>query len=269
MLKDFTLVFLVVANVVFNSACKQSITAPTSIEETEEQTPPVQQPPRPPRDPNSVPGGWVEHFSGSMSPRWQVINGGARNFSAANVDLSHGALGLKLSQQRVGSGWVSTGAEVQTRQRYGFGEYTWVMRASSTSDTPDGPGKAQSGSTTAVFNFYNNSETEIDFEIEGNRPETVHFVNWHIVYQPSIDNFHLPGSDERFNEYKFIWYPDRIERYINGVLVKVQTQVVPQTPAYVMMNHWGTCCSDWGGTPTEGDRWMWVRSFSFIPLLVE
>ncbi len=213
-----------------------------------------------------VPGSWSDDFSGGvLSSQWQANGGGRWGVAADHVDMSQGMLGLRLTQTRNADGsFTSTGGEVQSLQTYGFGTYTWVARMSSTASTPNGPGNSVSGSSSGVFNFFNNSETEIDYEVEGNHPNTVHMVTWHITLAPTVADASAP-SDTGFHEYKFVWYSDRIERYIDGAHVATQTTAVPVTPAYVMMNHWGTCCSSWGGPPTEGTRYMWVRSFSFVP----
>ena len=51
------------------------------------------------------------------------------------------------------------------------------------------------------------------------------------------------------------------------MLVSTHTGVVPQTPAFAMINHWGTNSTGWGGLATTNiTRYMFVRSFSFIPL---
>jgi hypothetical protein len=46
----------------------------------------------------------------------------------------------------------------------------------------------------------------------------------------------------------------------------MHTGVVPQTPAFAMINHWGTNSTGWGGLATPNiTRYMFVRSFSFVP----
>ena len=64
-----------------------------------------------------------------------------------------------------------------------------------------------------------------------------------------------------------MWTPTSIKFYVDGVLVSTHTGVVPQTPAFAMINHWGTNSTGWGGLATTNiTRYMFVRSFSFIPL---
>jgi len=89
------------------------------------------------------------------------------SFIPSNVDLSKGMLCLKLQQQQGTSGVMSVGGQLQSLTTYGYGTYEWVMRVSSTSATPTGAGSVVSGQISSGFSFVNNSQTEIDFEVEG------------------------------------------------------------------------------------------------------
>ena len=124
------------------------------------------------------PNTFSESFSGGTldKTRWFIDTGKAPGniagindgtLSEANVDLSTGMLRLKLTQAVSGALATSTGAEIRSRQLFGYGTYVWVERAASTSATPHGPGSAVSGTVTDVFNFIDDSKTEIDFEYQG------------------------------------------------------------------------------------------------------
>ena len=94
---------------------------------------------------------------------WIVSNWGAPGggqFKPDHVDTSTGMLRLIVTQDGTTAG--SVGGEVQSRQSFGYGRYDFVVRASSTSATPDGTGSSVSGQITGCFNFINDSETEID-----------------------------------------------------------------------------------------------------------
>ena len=184
-------------------------------------------------------------------------------FSASNVDLSQGMLGLKLVQT-TGTPAISTGAEVRSVGTYGYGSFEWVARTSSTATTPNGAGTAQSGSVTGLFNFINTSQTEIDFEVEGQSPNTVEMTNW-INGVNSTGNSTLTGTDTGFHDYKYVWSPGSISFYLDGNLVRTSTTNVPTAPAYIMFNHWGTNSATFGGTATNGTRWVWIKSFTYIP----
>src|ERR1022692_2445844 len=65
--------------------------------------------------------------------------GGGSNvtFSGNNIDLSGGNLRMELTQPTAGT---STGAELTTKLRFGYGTYQFSMRAGSTSPTSSGSG---------------------------------------------------------------------------------------------------------------------------------
>jgi endo-1,3-1,4-beta-glycanase ExoK len=189
------------------------------------------------------------------------------SFVPSNVDLSKGMLCLKLQQQQGNSGVMSVGGQLQSLTTYGYGTYEWVMRASSTSSTPTGAGAVVSGQISAGFNFVNNSQTEIDFEIEGQHPDTVWMTNWISTSKKQYSSVFLASPEAGFHHYKFVWVPGKIDYYIDGVLVSTHTSNVPSAPAYIMMNHWGTNSTGWGGLATVGvERYLYVSSFSYTPM---
>lgn len=172
---------------------------------------------------------------------------------------------LKLKQQQGGNGVISTGAELQSKQAFGFGTYEWVMRTSSTSATPYGEGSAVSGQISSGFTFIDASTTEIDFEIEGQNPDTVWMTNWlgTALKQYSDTPLQTPPA-AGFHRYKLVWSPSEIDYYVDGVLVSTHTEDIPQVPAYVMINHWGTNSTGWGGLATVGvSRYMYISSFTY------
>jgi len=214
-------------------------------------------------------GSWSETFSGPLSSRWQISDYaagvGGNVFSPARVDTSQGALGLCLIQDRNGGNF---GAEVQSTDRYSFGVYTWVMRASSTSSTPTGAGTEPSGETSGVFLYAPGSETELDFEQEGSNAfkEFMHFVTYKNGRVVDHDWVQVgPTIYQTFHTYQLTWLPTSVTYAIDGQVRKTWSKDIPQTPAFIFMNHWGTENPTWGGEPTPGIRWMWVQSFSFEP----
>ncbi|PYX08140.1 MAG: hypothetical protein DMG88_11730 [Acidobacteria bacterium] len=215
--------------------------------------------------------------SGSLdATQWLASNGSAPgnisgvnygSFVPSNVDLSKGVLCLKLQQQQGGSGVLSVGGEIQSLTTYGYGTYEWVMRASSTSSTPAGAGSVVSGQISAGFSFVNNSQTEIDFEIEGQHPNTIWMTNWISTSKKQYSSVFLAAPDAAYHRYKFVWVPGKIDFYIDGALVSTHTSNVPTAPAYILMNHWGTNSTGWGGLATVGvERFLYISSFSFTPM---
>jgi endo-1,3-1,4-beta-glycanase ExoK len=221
---------------------------------------------------------FVDYFDGGVldSSIWVIDTGNAPgritgvndgSFSTANVDLSQGVLALKLTQ--TGSAPVSSvGAEVRSVNTYGYGTYEWVMRASSTSATPNGSGNVVSGQISSGFTFINNSQTEIDSpEIEGQFPNMLEWTNWTSTTTKQYSSTTLNAPHAAFHSYKFVWQPGRIDFYVDGALVTTHTQNVPSAPAYILMNHWGTNSSSFGGTATVGTtRWLYFSKFAYTPL---
>jgi endo-1,3-1,4-beta-glycanase ExoK len=203
-----------------------------------------------------------------IASNWSAPGGG--KFVPSYLDFSSGMLRIKLTQTYTSSGAVSSvGGELQSTKTLGFGTYEWVMRASSTSSTPTGSGVAVSGQISSGFVFVNNSQTEIDNpEIEGQNPGTLWWTSWLGVSKKQYTSTQAPFFPEKgFHSYKCVWTRTGIKFYVDNVLVSSHTGVVPQVPAYAMINHWGTNSRGWGGLATTNiTRYMFVRSFSFIPL---
>lgn len=225
-------------------------------------TTPITNPPAPAPAPTptpGVPGAWSETFTGGLSNRWTVseyVGIGNTIFTRSNVDFTDG-LRLALTQERNGDGsaLIVHGAEVQSTQRYGYGTYTWVFR-----------GDPVSGSTSALFSFFQNSTTEIDFEQEGQHPGTEHCVMFHNGRNISLQDANVGDSLwTAFRSYSFTWTPGSVVWKVDGQIVATQTDNVPTEPGYIVMNHWGSLGSQWGGPATYGTSFMTVQSFSFTP----
>ena len=139
------------------------------------------------------------------------------------------------------------------------------MRMSSTSPTAEGSGSVVSGSDSAGFIYINNSQTELDIEFCGNTPGIINCTNWstlnaHQTTSPSVAN--LAAG---FHTYQLIWTPGQVQWTIDGVVVATHTSDVPSTPAYIMINFWGTNSANWGGLATPGvTRYMYVSSVSSV-----
>lgn len=222
-----------------------------------------------------------DNFSRLDTTKWTVSTWAAPGansthrgtFSASNVFIKDGVLGLRLTQTRNTNGtFSSVGGEIATKQSFGFGTYKMIVKASSTAASPDAVGNPVSGSITGCFNYGPNSVTEIDYEVEGNERHPFFLMtSWKYDNQPNEHTKVGPLNGElphhRFFEIKFVWRPDSIAYYRDGLLVATHTKVVPQTACPFMFNHWGTNNVNWGGLATPGvERYMWVKYFSFTPL---
>ena len=214
-------------------------------------------------------------FSGGMldATKWFVDTGRAPGnipgknsgtLNPKNVDLATGMLRLALTQSVSDGLATSEGAEIRSKQLFGYGSYAWVARAASTSDTPNGVGSAVSGTVTDFFNFINNSETEIDFEYQGQSPSTLETTNFSTVSNSQSTATPVSGAESSFHEYRYVWRAARIEFYVDGKLVSTHTEHIPSAPAAVLINLWGTNSSSFGGVATDGvTRYLYVSSFSY------
>ena len=218
---------------------------------------------------------WSDNFNTGVlnASRWIIANEPAPgsiagvnsgSFVPRNVDMSKGMLCLKLQQAKGSNGIISTGGLIYTAQTYGYGTYRWTMRASSTSSTPYGSGSAVSGQISTGFTYINNSQTEVDWEIEGQRKNTVWMTNWQTTSRKQYTSIVVNAPEAGFHRYKFIWKPGRIDFYVDGVLVSTHTQNIPSSPAHIMISHWGTNSTGWGGYATPGvQRYLYISNFSY------
>jgi hypothetical protein len=190
-------------------------------------------------------------------------------FTSGNVSLRQNMLCLALNQFKNSDGtYNSIGGEIQYKTLLGFGTYEWEARMSSSAYLPTDIGNPISGSISGLFNYYNDSTTEIDFETEGNkRNSLIQCTNWKTrsaqQFTKVIAN---PLPHQEFKRYKFVWTSSKIDFFVNDSLIASHTKNIPTQSAYPMINHWGTNDLDWGGPATEGVRYMWVKSFKYSSL---
>ena len=234
---------------------------------------------RPDQNAPIAPPTFRETFAGAKldASKWFVDTGrapgniagvNAGSLGADHVDLSTGMLRLRLTQTISGKLATSVGAEIRSKQLFGYGTYVWVARAASTAETPHGVGSAASGSVTDVFNFINDSESEIDFEYQGQSPRTLEMTNYSTVSRSQSTSTQVPGADSEFHEYKYVWSAAKIDFYVDGHLVSTHTEHIPTAPAAVLINLWGTNSASFGGVATDGVvRYLYVSSFSYSPAL--
>lgn len=193
----------------------------------------------------------------------------AGRFSPDALDFSHGCLRIKVSQTKNPDGsTTSIGGELQSRQRFGFGTYEWILRASSTSQTPEGSGRPVSGQISSGFIFQQDQGyTEIDSpEIEGQYPNQLSWTSWLTNQKRTNRLTQTSDPSQTFLRYRLVWLASTAKFYVNDSLVAEITDNIPQNPAYAMINHWGTNSQGWGGMATPGvDRYMFVKKFSFTP----
>lgn len=143
-------------------------------------------------------------------------------------------------------------AEVQTKRRFGPGLYETRMKAA--------PG---SGLVSAFFTYigpvHGEEHDEIDVEIPGRSPHRMQ-TNLYTAGKGGREDTHPIARDE-FVTYSIDWQPDRIRWYIEGRLVREETENLPDTNAKVFYSIWGA------GQSAEG--WLGKLDESALPAVVE
>lgn len=246
-------------------------------EPTPEPEPEPEPLPEPEPEPEPVPQPtFFEDFTGDLS-QWQVSNwiSPGKNdthegtFQPDRVQLVDGYCVLRLDQEEVSPGvFRSYGGELRTLEKFGYGTYRMRVRAASDSDDPVVPGNSISGTITGIFNWTLNSETEIDIEFEGDKPEMTQLTTWTDAANQVKEHNRpvLPGpyGHEQFYEYTIVWEADKVTYYREGELIAVHTEVVPQLEASWFFNLWGTNEKWWGGfAETQTTRYMLIDWFSY------
>lgn len=213
---------------------------------------------------------FVDNFSSFDRSRWFVsdgwTNGAHQNctWSKDLVRLSDGVLSLGFEKRKLKDREFAC-AEVQTKQRYGYGVYEARMKT----DTG-------SGLNAAFFTYIGPQDKqpwdEIDFEVLTKDPSKVQ-VNSYIQGKPK--NGKLVdvegGADKDFNDYGFVWEKDRLRWYVNGKLVHEVTNPdeLPTHPQKIFFSLWGSDkLTNWMGAFADPGRKvnMQVKRIAFTAL---
>lgn len=216
-----------------------------------------------------------EDFSeGLISDRWKVSTWTAprhgpthsASFKAENVAIVDGMLRLKLSQFIQNGVVISVGGEVMSARKFGFGTYTFVMKASA-----DEQGKPWSGSITGIGLYLSKSETEIDIEVEGipSRSMLTQTTTWESETKFETTKSSVGQPHDGFHTYVIRWTDESIKFYRDGTLLTNHQTIVPTAPANLFFNHWGTNTLEWGGLAIARDRYMFIKSVTFVPLVLK
>ena len=194
-----------------------------------------------------------EKDSGTAPPVGNV-NGNVGSFSTSNVAVGNEVV-LTLTQTQQGTQILSTGAEIHTKQTFGYGTFEFTSRVPT----------AVSGTTASGFLFVNNSQTEIDMEQTGVKPDAVDCTNWSGLQ--NYQDTEITGFDQTVSHnFKIVWKAGEVDWYVDGQLIVSHTDAVPVAPAPFLFNIWGTNQSTWGGYATPNvTRYMYISNFSYTP----
>ena len=212
---------------------------------------------------------FVDTFDKLDSARWYIsdgwTNGAHQNctWTKNNVKATDGHLELKFTDTPLKTTKFSC-AEIQTKQRFGYGTYEVRMKAADAS-----------GLNTAFFSFIGpvdkSPHDEVDFEILGKNLNEVQ-VNQYISAKGGNEKL-VPvagGANKGFNDYAFVWEKDRLRYYVNGTLVQDVTDPtkVPSHSQKIFLSLWGTdTLTDWmGAFSYPGPQTMTVERVAFTAL---
>ncbi|CAO3617726.1 unnamed protein product [Cunninghamella blakesleeana] len=159
-----------------------------------------------------------------------------RNFNKSNIKINkEGNLQISINIHNHNTDYpVSCGAMGTKRQDIFYGSFRSKMKLSGVNGT------------VAAMYFYH-PDAEIDIEILGsvypsqayfaihpglvdehNKASSLTHDNHYLSFDPSLD----------FHEYRFDWFQDRMEFYIDGIKAKTLITNVPSVPGRLMFSHW-------------------------------
>lgn len=162
-------------------------------------------------------------FTKSVWPAGQTDN---LLWKAENVQYDDGNLILKIDKDESGS----TGGEISTKKKYGFGLYKVRMKPIN-----------NKGVVSSFFNYASEKEkgTEIDIEFLGYDTTKVQF-NYYTDGVGGHEYLYDLGFDasKEFHEYSFDWSKDSIKWYVDGKLAHEANEDIPQIEANIFMDVW-------------------------------
>lgn len=180
---------------------------------------------------------------------WSISTWGGddRTHSAANVAIADGILSLKLSGSQPGQKPVC--AEIGSkRSDFRYGSYRASIK---TSRTP--------GGVVGWFVYRDSPLNEIDVEMLTKDDSDLHFTLHHV--QTNVDYKLVKlGFDPSaaFHEYRFDWYADKVDYFVDGKPAGTLAKNVPDKEARIMLNHWSGNIEGWGGPAPAQDMFMYV-----------
>ncbi|MDP4006252.1 family 16 glycosylhydrolase [Methylobacterium sp. NEAU K] len=210
-------------------------------------------------------GSFVETFGSLGEHRWYVSDGWANGahqkctWSRQRVQIAApGELTLTLSDIAYKDRAFSC-AEIQTKERYGYGTYEVRMRAG-----------AASGLVSAFFT-YNGPEDgdrrtndEIDFEFLGKDTRGVQ-LNYFTSGTGQHESFESLGFDASTTmaDYALEWLPDRIRWSVNGRLLRevraAPDRPIPSHPSKIIL-------SIWSGQGQDFESWLGPANYPGRPI---
>lgn len=161
---------------------------------------------------------------------------------------------------------LKQGSQVETlRHDYGYGVYRARIKAGAHSGIRSG--SQATGSVNAFFFYSDSTGHEIDIEIL-----TVEHVAKKVYFTTHPGNYSigyvLPNDPtSQYFEYGFNWYANKVDFFVDEVIVATQTHGIPSDKGKLIFNHW-TGNPFWGGSPPTDVATMQVDAVWHTPFLL-
>ena len=170
-----------------------------------------------------------------------------RTHSPDNVWIEDSVLVLKLSGSQPGE--LPVCAEITSkRSDFHYGSYSASIKTTD-----------KAGAVVGWFVYLGSPLNEIDIEFLTQDITHVHFTLHHIDVGVDYDKVPIDFDPSTgFHEYRFDWYADRVEYFIDGEHLSTLTNRVPDLPCKIMLNHWSGNIPGWGGPAPQEDVFMYV-----------
>lgn len=188
-----------------------------------------------------------EEFKNINTNVWKLSSHtlGRTSFSPANATAKDGILTFKIP------GNTFESSELQSVNFMGYGSYEIRMKI------PDAPGSITGFFMYKAPDYYH----EIDIEIY-NQKSGDYFLTTYADGDKQKEFFGVTPFDPTldFNTYRFDYYPDKLDYYINDIFVIRFTEGYSKEEMYLMVNSW---YPNWvKGGPAKEDKYFyadWIR----------
>lgn len=166
-----------------------------------------------------------DDFDAFNSNRWIKSDHvmGWTDFEPANAVVNNDQLRLKTPAGTTG------GAEIESRDYYGYGTYRARIRTADAPDSIMGFFLYRSPDYYAEIDIeiYNDGSGDVDFVTYANGQRT-HYAAQRFAFDPSAD----------LHTYRFDYNPGNIKFYVDGNLVQTWTDGIPDASMKLLVNTW-------------------------------
>jgi len=161
---------------------------------------------------------------------------------------------------------------IYTKEHFTYGSYSARMKISGA------PGAVASFFTCSEITnvFSDGTHDEIDFEFITAKPHAVLFTTWYMAtgmeggeQTPTHNSFiwEDPSFDIRmWHDYRFDWYPDRVDFYIDGIKRWTSTKAIPRRDMQIALHNYTIDTWEEVQFPPKGDVYQitdWVEYKKF------